>query len=435
MLVGTRHQCPLMAGIGDGETSWPPRSPPSPARPGASSYIEDGEIVARPRDAVRVVDADGESLERDDVRRAVGRRDRREARLRDLHAQGDPRAARRGRRDPGAQPRATARSTSSASATSISPTCAACSSSRAGPRTTRAWSAATASRSGPASPARSGRERVALPPPAVTPARSSSASRSRARPRTRSPACVRRAECGAPTLAITNSPGSQITREADAVLLHPRRDRDRGRGDQDVHLPGRAAVPVRAAARGAARDARRGRAPGAAGRAARRCRRRSSARSSAHADVGEIAERHRRQAVLLLLGRHVGLPVCLEGALKLKEISYIHDRGLRRRRDEARADRAARRRDAGRLRRHRQPVADKLASNLQEMRARAAQVIAVATEVTTSRRARRRRPLGPAHQPAAAAGCWRWSRSSCSPTTSPNSAASTSTSRATWPRR
>ena len=50
-------------------------------------------------------------------------------------------------------------------------------------------------------------------------------------------------------------------------------------------------------------------------------------------------------------------------------------------------------------------VSDKLASNLQEIRAREAQIIAVATDGDdASRRARRRRPLGPADQPAAAAG-------------------------------
>src|SRR4051795_1829762 len=40
-------------------------------------------------------------------------------------------------------------------------------------------------------------------------------------------------------------------------------------------------------------------------------------------DLEEIARRHHRQEFFLYLGRHVGLPVALEGALKLKEISYI----------------------------------------------------------------------------------------------------------------
>src|SRR3712207_4388279 len=39
--------------------------------------------------------------------------------------------------------------------------------------------------------------------------------------------------------------------------------------------------------------------------------------------IRAIAERHGRDNFFLYLGRHVGLPVALEGALKLKEISYI----------------------------------------------------------------------------------------------------------------
>ena len=39
--------------------------------------------------------------------------------------------------------------------------------------------------------------------------------------------------------------------------------------------------------------------------------------------VTKIAEHWSASEFFLYLGRHVGLPVCLEGALKLKEISYI----------------------------------------------------------------------------------------------------------------
>src|SRR5438876_6175270 len=39
--------------------------------------------------------------------------------------------------------------------------------------------------------------------------------------------------------------------------------------------------------------------------------------------IEEIAERHYNKPFFLYLGRHIGLPVALEGALKLKEISYI----------------------------------------------------------------------------------------------------------------
>ncbi|HEX2087673.1 MAG TPA: SIS domain-containing protein, partial [Solirubrobacteraceae bacterium] len=82
----------------------------------------------------------------------------------------------------------------------------------------------------------------------------------------------------------------------------------------------------------------------------------------------------------LYLGRHVGLPVALEGALKLKEISYIA------------TDAYA----AGEMKHGpiallsertpvvavatNSPVLDKMVSNIQEVRARGAHVIAIATE-------------------------------------------------------
>jgi glucosamine--fructose-6-phosphate aminotransferase (isomerizing) len=93
-----------------------------------------------------------------------------------------------------------------------------------------------------------------------------------------------------------------------------------------------------------------------------------------------IAERERGRSFFLYLGRHIGLPVCLEGALKLKEISYIP------------ADAYA----AGEMK-HGPialldettpvvcvatdcPVLDKIISNVEEVRARNAPVISVATE-------------------------------------------------------
>ena len=50
----------------------------------------------------------------------------------------------------------------------------------------------------------------------------------------------------------------------------------------------------------------------------------------------------------LYLGRGINYPIALEGALKLKEISYIHAEGYRSRRDETRPHRPRRRADAGR---------------------------------------------------------------------------------------
>ena len=44
-------------------------------------------------------------------------------------------------------------------------------------------------------------------------------------------------------------------------------------------------------------------------------------------DVKRIAKKHMRARDMLFLGRGTGFPIALEGALKLKEISYIHAEG------------------------------------------------------------------------------------------------------------
>src|SRR6266536_2975610 len=93
--------------------------------------------------------------------------------------------------------------------------------------------------------------------------------------------------------------------------------------------------------------------------------------------IEDIAQRIYDKPFFLYLGRHIGLPVALEGALKLKEISYIPTEAY----------------SAGEMKHG--PIAlldettpvvviatdshvqDKLVSNIQEVRARGAQVIAV----------------------------------------------------------
>jgi glucosamine--fructose-6-phosphate aminotransferase (isomerizing) len=94
----------------------------------------------------------------------------------------------------------------------------------------------------------------------------------------------------------------------------------------------------------------------------------------------ELAERYQGARDFLFIGRHTGYPAALEGALKLKEISYIHAEGY----------------PAGELKHG--PIAlveegvpvvavatechvyPKVLSNIQEVKARGAEVIAVATE-------------------------------------------------------
>src|SRR5262249_9812701 len=46
-----------------------------------------------------------------------------------------------------------------------------------------------------------------------------------------------------------------------------------------------------------------------------------------HAIYEELAERYHRASDALFLGRQINYPIALEGALKLKEVSYIHAEG------------------------------------------------------------------------------------------------------------
>ena len=45
------------------------------------------------------------------------------------------------------------------------------------------------------------------------------------------------------------------------------------------------------------------------------------------AQVQELAARFQHARDWLFIGRHTGFPAALEGALKLKEISYVHAEG------------------------------------------------------------------------------------------------------------
>jgi glutamine---fructose-6-phosphate transaminase (isomerizing) len=96
--------------------------------------------------------------------------------------------------------------------------------------------------------------------------------------------------------------------------------------------------------------------------------------------IEEIAQRHYQAPFFLYLGRHIGLPLCLEGALKLKELSYIptdaYSAGEMKHGPIALLDEQT-------------PVVciatdshvyDKIVSNIQEVRARGADVIAIATD-------------------------------------------------------
>jgi glucosamine--fructose-6-phosphate aminotransferase (isomerizing) len=97
----------------------------------------------------------------------------------------------------------------------------------------------------------------------------------------------------------------------------------------------------------------------------------------------ELTRKFASQNTVLFLGRHVGFPIALEGALKLKELAYIHAEGFA----------------GGELKHgpialieegtpviaivpntHEHGLDEKMLSNIQEVKARGAKVIAIATE-------------------------------------------------------
>ena len=219
--------------------------------------------------------------------------------------------------------------------------------------------------------------------------------------------------------------------------LHPRRPGDRRRVDQGVPDPARRLLPARALPR-----------PGQGHPVRRRDRRdHGAARGDArpHRDgartaptpVYELAREHAGARSVLFLGRHAGYPVALEGALKLKELAYLHAEGFA----------------AGELKhgpialveeglpvlcvvppRGRDYLHDKMLSGIQEVRARGARTICLAEEGDDVDRAVRRRADPAARRCRCCSSRWsRSSRCSCSPASSRRRWATTSTSPATSP--
>jgi glucosamine--fructose-6-phosphate aminotransferase (isomerizing) len=187
-------------------------------------------------------------------------------------------------------------------------------------------------------------------------------------------------ERGATVLAVTNVMGSQATREADGVLF--------ARSGLEVSVAATKTFVSQVASmyllalrmaevRQTLPDHRRRELV-----AAIKALPHGIAKLLQTADpaVTALAERVYRSEFFLYLGRHVGLAVCLEGALKLKEISYIatdaYAAGEMKHGPIALLDSGTPvvvvATDS--------PVLDKVISNIQEVRARGARVIAIATE-------------------------------------------------------
>jgi glucosamine--fructose-6-phosphate aminotransferase (isomerizing) len=186
-------------------------------------------------------------------------------------------------------------------------------------------------------------------------------------------------EAGATVLAVTNIMGSQVTREADAVLYT--------RAGLEVSVAATKTFVAQVAAmyllglriaelRGTLEPARI--AELVAGLKALPTKIDETLEQTEEA-VKAVSVAHSDQNFFLYLGRHIGLPVCLEGALKLKEVSYIptdaYAAGEMKHGPIALLDESTPvvcvATDS--------PVLEKVLSNVEEVRARGAQTIAIAT--------------------------------------------------------
>jgi glucosamine--fructose-6-phosphate aminotransferase (isomerizing) len=186
-------------------------------------------------------------------------------------------------------------------------------------------------------------------------------------------------EQGCPIVAVTNTVGSAITREADAVLFLQAGPEIAVAASKTFTTQVATLVMVAAAIARA-----RGTLPRAEERelvaALRALPDAAQAALDASAGVRDLARRYVHSRGFMFVGRGTSYPAALEGALKLKEVSYVHAEGYA----------------AGELKHGpislldaecplvavatRSTVYDKLMSNVMEGRARDARVIAVATE-------------------------------------------------------
>ena len=186
-------------------------------------------------------------------------------------------------------------------------------------------------------------------------------------------------EKGARTVAITNMMGSQITREVDSVL-YTRAGLEMSVASSKTFTAQVALLYLVALKLAEVRETL---PPGEIEFIldfVYKLPRKIQSFLEADHPIEEIARRYYDAPFFLYLGRHIGLPVALEGALKLKEISYIpteaYSAGEMKHGPIALLDDAT-------------PVVvvatnihvyDKIVSNIQEVRARGAHVIAIATD-------------------------------------------------------
>jgi glucosamine--fructose-6-phosphate aminotransferase (isomerizing) len=184
---------------------------------------------------------------------------------------------------------------------------------------------------------------------------------------------------GASVLALTNIVGSQATREADGVLF-TRAGLEIGVAATKTFLCQVVAMYLLALKLAELRGGLRGQELRTLIAELRRMPHLiSELLTSGEAELARIAQLTYDAGFFLYLGRHIGLPVALEGALKLKEISYIatdaYAAGEMKHGPIALLDQST----PVVVVATRSPVREKVISNIQEVRARGARVIAIAS--------------------------------------------------------
>jgi glucosamine--fructose-6-phosphate aminotransferase (isomerizing) len=186
-------------------------------------------------------------------------------------------------------------------------------------------------------------------------------------------------ERGCPIVAVTNTVGSAITREADRVLFL-QAGPEIAVAASKTFVTQVTTLVVLAAAIAKARGTLGAEQEQEIGAALRALPDGAARALEAAAGAPDLARRYVNSRGFMFVGRGYTYPTALEGALKLKEVSYVHAEGYA----------------AGELKHGpislldaecplvavatRSSVYDKLISNVMEGRARDARVIAVATE-------------------------------------------------------